>query len=427
MPMLVSALVLEWLRGERWGRAVRVLVPLAAMVVEGWPALLGALLIQEGGLWLTGRLVEPCQRAFGRGLFLAAFGLRVAIALPTHYVAKLSDGNGALFQDDYTNDLVGEWLVRIARGDGISIFPGHQHLLDGFYPYLLMGLYSVFGYSPLLPKLLNTGLAALSAVLIFEIARRTFRLRSAVLAAIGAALLPTMIVWSIVTLKESLVLCVSLLGLWAVQSLSVTARRDERFMSLVVVLVGVLALLLDLRLSAAGILLCLAIATYFVKSRHRLRPWQVAIAVVGLVAIAGGGLWTVRARTTNRPITAVVEDAVLTIRHRRAQEAASASSRIRTEADVFSATGSEIPASEAASDAAPFSISGDVLEPLGYALLAPAPWQARSTPELGAAAEMPVWYVLLGASLLAWRSAPRQPFFVVCLAAYGVANWLVLA
>jgi hypothetical protein len=46
---------------------------------------------------------------------------------------------------------------------------------------------------------------------------------------------------------------------------------------------------------------------------------------------------------------------------------------------------------------------------------------------LGAAAEMPVWYVLLGASLLAWRSAPRQPFFVVCLAAYGVANWLVLA
>ena len=90
---------------------------MGALVVEGWPALVGAVLIQEAGLWLAGRLGGTCARTVAQRLFLAAYGLRVAITVPTHYVAKLGDGDGALFSDDYTNDLVGEWLVRIARGD----------------------------------------------------------------------------------------------------------------------------------------------------------------------------------------------------------------------------------------------------------------------------------------------------------------------
>jgi len=94
---------------------------------------------------------------------------------------------------------------------------------------------------------------------------------------------------------------------------------------------------------------------------------------------------------------------------------------------VVSATGSALPAAESASDAAPFSVVGDILNPLGYALLAPAPWQAQSLTELGASVEMPVWYALLCASFFAWRAAPRQPLFVVCLAVFGIANWLMLA
>jgi hypothetical protein len=85
---------------------------------------------------------------------------------------------------------------------------------------------------------------------------------------------------------------------------------------------------------------------------------------------------------------------------------------------------------EAASDAAPFTVTGDIVEPLGYALLSPAPWQARSLTELAASAEMPIWYVLLAASCLAWQAPvadPRQRLFLVCLVAYGIANWLVLA
>src|SRR5205809_932429 len=107
--------------------AIRVLAPAGALVVEGWPALIGAVLVQEGCLWIAARLTDRCQRTFCQRLFLFAYGVRIAIALPIHYVARLGNGNGSLFQDDYTNDLVAEWLLRIARGDGtVSIFAGHQ-------------------------------------------------------------------------------------------------------------------------------------------------------------------------------------------------------------------------------------------------------------------------------------------------------------
>ena len=146
---------------------MRVVVPLCAFLVGGWGTAIGTLLFQEGLLWLAPRLTDACHARFARRLFLFAYGLRASIALALHYVDPRSAGNGALFLDDYTNDLVAEWLVRIAHGDGVSIFLGHQYLLDGLYPYLLMALYAVFGHAPLLPKMLNIGLASLNAVLVF--------------------------------------------------------------------------------------------------------------------------------------------------------------------------------------------------------------------------------------------------------------------
>ena len=154
---------------------------------------------------------------------------------------------------------------------------------------------------------------------------------------------------------------------------------------------------------------------------------RMGLAALAVVVVLGGGLWVARSRTSTRPFSAVFEDVVLQIRHRRAQEAASAGSPLRTQPDVLSATGSGLPAAEAASDSAPFSVVGDIFEPLGYALLAPAPWQAHSLTEFGASAEMAVWYVLLGTSCLALVASPRQRLFVACLAVYGIANWLLLA
>jgi hypothetical protein len=415
------------LRLVAWSRVIRVLLPLTAFAIEGWPALVGALIVQEGGLWLCRRLVDPCRRDLASRLYLGAYGLRMLLGLPTHYVEKLKDGSGALFLDDYTNDLVGEWLVRISRGEGISIFPGHQHLLDSLYSYLLMGIYAALGYAPLVPKLLNIGFATLSAVLVFEIGSQMFRPSVGLLAGLGAAVLPTMTIWSIATLKESLVLMLALFGLWTVQLVLAGRRDDPRIPNALVALLAAILLLLDLRTSTALILLALLAIAVAARSPYRPRPWQLALATAAVVVVLGSSVVYVRSRTSNRPVSGIVEDVLVQVRHRRAQEAASAGSQLRPEQDVLSATGTEIPLSEAASDAAPFTFVGDVLEPLGYALFAPTPWQAHSVSELAASAEMPVWYALLATSLLAWRASPRQKLFVALVAMYAAANWLALA
>lgn len=415
------------LTGDGWVRLVRVLAPLAAFWLEGWAALVVAVAVQEGGLWLASKLPDADARQTVRWLFVAAWGLRVAVALPLHYVYELNDGNGALFQDDYTNDLVAEWLVRIQRGDGLSIFAGHQHLLDSSYTYLLMGLYAVFGHAPLLPKLVNCGIAALSAVFIFDIARRAFRPSVAVLAGLGAAVMPTLVLWSIVTLKESLVLLLALVALWTLQRLA--ERPDaRRAADLLVILLVAMVVSLDLRAMTTLLLVPLVPVVLLRRAQLRAPAWQLGLAGLALLIVLGGCMFVARGASSGRPPGGVIEDALLQIRHRRAQEAASARSQIRPQSEVISAEGRpEVPQAEALSDATPFSFVGDVIDPLGFALLAPAPWQARGLAELAVSGEMLVWYGLIGASFFAWRIPPRERLFVACLVAFGVGNWLVLA
>ena len=423
------------LRGDGWGRAIRLLGPLAALVLEGWPALIGALAVQETGLWVAGRIGGRCQEHDSRlapRLFLAAYAARVAITLPTHYILKMRDGVGGLpgFQDDYSYSLVGESLVEIARGEPLAIFPGHQHVLDGVYPYILMGLYWVFGYTPLVPKLVNSGLGALSAVLVFDITRRTFSGRAAMLAGIGAALLPSLVIWSLGIFKESLLLFVTLVGLRLIQFACTNRGPTSRSRDALVLFFAVLMLLLDLRYIVAVIMVGLLVIALTTNARRR---FSAHLSVLLVSALLGAilivcAVFIAHTGIGSRPASTILGDTALEIRHRRAQEAAGANTAIRQNSEVQSPTGSELPAAEAASDNSPFSIESDIVEPFGFAILAPTPWQVRSLPELGLAAEMLVWYLLLaGTGVLWFRRPERHQLFIVCLILYAAANYVVLA
>jgi hypothetical protein len=236
-----------------------------------------------------------------------------------------------------------------------------------------------------------------------------------------------MVVWSIAAIKETLVLFTSLVALWIMQFLTVADRRDRRVADGLVLLLGATLLLLDLRETSALIVVVLLAAICIGRLHLRLRVWQMGLAGVVVAGFLVGGLLLMRDRGNNRPLSATFEDIALQVRHRRAQEAAGAGSQLRPDAQLETDTVPQIPAAEANSDATPFSITGDVIDPLGYALFAPAPWQAGSSLELAASAEMVVWDVMLVVSFFAFRARPRQPMFALCLVAYGVANWLILA
>src|SRR5262245_32791849 len=173
------------------------------------------------------------------------------------------------------------------------------------------------------------------------------------IARLGRVLLPSLIVWSVATLQETLVLFASLVALRIVQYLVAADRRRVRVMDGLVGLLAVSLVLLDLRSSMAFVVVGLA-GLLLVASRLGLRAWETGLAAVAIAAVLMGGVVVARERANNRPLSAGFEDLALQIRHRRAQEAAGAGSQLRAETDVLSPTGSSLPAAEAISDAAPF-------------------------------------------------------------------------
>jgi hypothetical protein len=413
----------SWWRRLRWlGVGVRVLVPLAALWLEGVPALLGALVLQEGGLWLARRLATSAD--LGGGLYLGAYAVRATLAIGLHAFEKArGNASGAVFQDDATYDLVSAWLVRIGHGDGIAIFPGHKHLLDSLYPYLLAGVYAALGYAPLVPKLLNAGIAALTAVLVMELAWRAFKPAVGVAAGVGFALLPSLVLYSSVTLKEPLLLLGVMIALRAIQELGSAPVRSGTFANAGVALALGLLLVEDLRAPLVVLVGGLAIATLVRRVRRRVRVAHLALAGLVVLALAGGVAVVARVRSPESALAQATDLAydVQLLQHRRAWEAFAARSQLTATVDPLATT-----APPPESDTDTWTLA-DVLTPLGFALLAPAPWQAHGLRELAASAEMVLWYGLLAAAVLVPWTGPRQGWLVLSLVLYGAVTWVALA
>jgi hypothetical protein len=397
---------------------IRVLTPLAALIVGGWGALLGVLAVQETGLWLAWRISG--DHLTGSRVFAAAFGLRAMVAIALHAYLQATRGSGTMFQDDQTFELAASWLVRIARGEGLAIFPGHQHFLDNLYPYLLAGIYAVLGYTPVVPKALNAALAGLAAVLVVEIGRRSFRDSVGRLAGVGAVVLPTLVVWTLTTLKETLIVFGILVVLRSMQALGEEPARSSAFNNAVVALLAGLLLVEDLRFPAflvLGALVPLALAG---RRMRRVRPAFVLVAALLAAGALAGVLTLARLRAPDSPLadpTRLVELARV-LGERRDLEGVGARSQIGATEDLVA---------RAVVETGSPSVGRGIVESLGFALLAPAAWQAHDLRELVAGVEMLVWYVLLVGAAFSWAARPRQPIFASVLALYGLAIWVLLA
>src|SRR5205823_12592996 len=123
-------------------------------------------------------------------------------------------------------------------------------------------------------------------------------------------LLPTLLVWSIVTVKETLVLLFALVGLEALQRVTTAGARSKGLATTLVGLLAVTAVLLDLRWTTSLILGVLVIVVAVARLDYRLRPWQLGLAGSAIVVLVGGGLVYARSHANNRPASAVIEDVV---------------------------------------------------------------------------------------------------------------------
>lgn len=416
-------------RARRLGlAALHVVVPVLAGWAGGWEALLGALVLQELGLRFAGAIGG--RASWARGLFLFTFLSHGVVAVAVHVVQESTYPNGALFQDDYTADLVGEWLGRISHGAGLAIFAGHQHVLTDGYAYIVAGLYLAFGYAPLLPKLLNVAVTGLSVVLTYQIGRDAFRERVGRVAAVALALQPTLLLWSIITIKESILLFAITAALRCLQLLSARLEEQRPIGWMAVGLSLALMLVVDLRAVMAFLVAPLALLAVPLHARGRTaRTWAVGLAAVGVLGI-GGTLIAARSVDPNSTLGIIARPTTLFVdlRYRRAAESLGARSGFGPTLDLAAATAQDKPLAAAATlTMVPFNFVSDVIEPLGFGLLAPAVWQAHERQVLGASVEMLAWYVFVAGALVYPLARPRQPRLLLLLVLYALATWLVLA
>ncbi len=406
---------------------VRILLPLGALIVGGPTTFLGILLAQEAGRWLAGRLA--LDQPFATHLYTGAYAVRALLAIVLYVAYLPGNGDGAVLPDEYSNDIAAQWLVRIAHGEGLALFTAHKHVVDNGYPLLLAGLYAVVGYVPLLPKLLDAVVGGLVAVVVAEIARRAYGGATGRLSGTIAAFLPSLVFWTALALKEAMVLLGAVLALAGTQSLLLHSVPSRRVGNQVVVLVVGLALLADLRAPIALFVVLAAAGAFALLHLLRHPALGLAMAGVVLVVLVGG---IAASRTVARPLaTALVERVEATaqgIRHRRGWEAYGARSQLPGADSVIGFTPTDDPSNpDVAYREEPFRWSSDVLGPLAATLLYPLPWEAESLRDLAAAGEMPIWYALLAASLVALARPSRSDGTAYLLVGFGLLTWALLA
>jgi hypothetical protein len=363
-------------------------VALGASAVLGEPQ---AIVTAALGLALALAVVLGCfrggERQFLLTLFLAAFGARIAAAVVSHFVLVHVGRGGFLLLDDRAYDKLGWTLARFWMG----IFPGirdtDQYLMVN-YTYLVGAVYYLLGHSLLTVKMLNVAFGGLTAVVVYALGAEIFNQRAARIAALLTAFFPSLMVWSVINLKDILAVLVTTTVVFGL----LRYARRHNWWSLGLAL-GMLFYLENLRAQFFFMLTWLMPAAFLFADRSGWR--RKLLFAVPLIA----GILALNVYTHNRAGLNWLTPRALT----EAEWARWASAQAaQTGIDEMSIK----PPKEME------TIVRRTLDylPKGvyYVVLGPTPWEARSDLAKAVIPEMLAWYALLAAACVGLMASFRR-------------------
>jgi hypothetical protein len=181
-----------------------ILYPLALFVLFGTIA-----------IYLCVRSVAPDERAWLARWMTVALVLRLAMA-----TLFALDESLRLFHEDASGyEWMGMAMARAWHGDGPPLAPLAPGTPNYGYKYISAGIYYVFGqFQPLL-SYLNCLVGTVTVYLIYRLARMFFHPLIARYAALLSVLVPSMILWSSVAMKDAIMSFLILVTLLACVSL----------------------------------------------------------------------------------------------------------------------------------------------------------------------------------------------------------------
>ena len=191
------------------------------------------------------------EKSFLLRIFFYALTLRLIVAAVMHILSVcygfgartppfLDLHGGAIIGDDIGHHQRAWALDRLAKGLPLSKM--HTKYLLGFadfgwtfHLYFLSFFYYLFGVVPFLGKCLNSLFGVLTGVIVYFISKESFNIKTAKLSAILTLFFPTLFLWSIVNLKDTILIFLLTLFLYCCISIS-TKRAFKLYLLLPVIL-----------------------------------------------------------------------------------------------------------------------------------------------------------------------------------------------
>lgn len=151
------------------------------------------------------RDIDP--NGFKRYLFLLALGLRIIWVLSSYFFYIQATGNpfefGAADSIGYHGEA--EWLASEPWSTTWNYYfgPGSYGISDVGYPLYLTALYKIIGPSIIVPRIIKAFLSAFTCLMLYKLSYRTFGEQVGKMVGIIAALMPNLIIYCGLHLKET--------------------------------------------------------------------------------------------------------------------------------------------------------------------------------------------------------------------------------
>lgn len=263
-------------------------IGLGIALADGRLAAIGIALVAAAGLTYVLRSIGHLNRPLG-ALVLGSFALHLAIAALLFAGALVlgRERDGFVVGDDaeyfYLSQAFASWVQGVELPPRVPPFWNGSAYLFGTFVYLQSALIYALGPDPLIIPFLNGAFYCLSAIVLFDLGRRLFDERSALMATGVFLFFPSTVLWSSLNLKDALALLILTTVLWEL----VRWRCHARW----VFMAGAYLLLIPMQslrpylfLGLAGLIPIGAALASTISVRRRVL-WTAATAAVSLLFI----------------------------------------------------------------------------------------------------------------------------------------------